>query len=91
LQIAIKAVNDTTGPDGLVFILLIFKAYPRIFHNSSSSPIIIKRAKAIRKAIAEVRKLTAFRQMSAALNARNGSDPAARDPMKLSLQSEMRV
>jgi hypothetical protein len=69
----------------------MFKAYPRISHNSPLSPTIIKRAEAIRKTIAEMRKLTAFRQMSVALNARNGPDPAARDPIKLPLQSEMRV
>ena len=28
LQIAVKAVNDFTGPDGLVPILLVFGAYP---------------------------------------------------------------
>jgi hypothetical protein len=61
LQMAVKAVNDTAGPDGLVPILLVFEAYPRISHNSSSSPIITKRAKAIRKAMAEVRKLIIFR------------------------------
>jgi hypothetical protein len=88
---AIKAVNNTADSDGLVPTLLVFEAYPRISHNSSFSPIITKRAEAIRKAMAEVRKLTAFRQMSAALNARNGPDPAARDPMKLPLQNEMRV
>jgi hypothetical protein len=88
---AVKAVNDTTGSDGLVLILLVFGAYPRISHNSPPSPTIIKRAEAIRKAMAEVRKLTAFRQVSAALNARNGPDPAARDPIKLPLQSEVRV
>jgi hypothetical protein len=88
---AVKAINDTAGSDGLVFILLMFEAYSRISHNSSPSPIIIKRAEAIRKAMAEMRKLIAFRQVSAALNARNRPDPAARDPMKLLLQSEMRV
>jgi hypothetical protein len=88
---AVKIVNNTAGSDGLIPILLVFGAYSRIFHNSPPSPIITKRAEAIRKAMAEMRKLTAFRQMSAALNARNGPDPAARDPMKLPLQSEMRV
>jgi hypothetical protein len=82
---AIKTVNDTTGSDGLIPTLLVFEAYPRISHNSPFSPTIIKRAKAIRKTMAKMRKLTAFRQMSAALNARNGPDPAARDPMKLPL------
>jgi len=28
LQMAIKAVNDSAGPDGLVPILLVFGAYP---------------------------------------------------------------
>jgi hypothetical protein len=58
---AVKAVNNTAGPDGLVLILLVFEAYPRISHNSPFSPTITKRAKAIRKAMAEVRKLTASR------------------------------
>jgi hypothetical protein len=88
---AVKAVNDTTGFDGLISILFVFKAYPRISHNLPPSLIIIKRPKAIRKAMAEMRKLTASRQISAALNARNGLDSAARDPIKLLLQSEMRV
>jgi hypothetical protein len=82
---AIKIVNDTTGPDGLISTLFVFEVYSRISHNSPSSPTIIKRAKAILRAMAEVRKLIASRQMSAALNARNGPDPAARDPMKLPL------
>ena len=28
LQIAIKAVNDSAGPDRLILILLVFSAYP---------------------------------------------------------------
>lgn len=28
LQMAVKAVNDTAGPDGLVPTLLVFGAYP---------------------------------------------------------------
>jgi len=28
LQIAIKAVNNSAGPDGLIPILLVFSAYP---------------------------------------------------------------
>src|SRR5580692_12699420 len=30
LQMAIKALNDTAGPDGLVPTLLVFRAYPRM-------------------------------------------------------------
>jgi hypothetical protein len=87
----IKAVNDTIDPNSLIPILLVFEAYSRISYNSSFSLIITKRAEAIWKTMAEMRKLTAFRQVSAALNVRNGSDPAACDPIKLSLQNEMRV
>jgi hypothetical protein len=28
LQMAVKAVNNTAGPDGLVLTLLVFGAYP---------------------------------------------------------------
>ena len=28
LQMAVKAVNDFTGPDGLISILLVFSTYP---------------------------------------------------------------
>ena len=28
LQIAVKAVNNSAGPDGLIPILLVFSAYP---------------------------------------------------------------
>jgi hypothetical protein len=34
LQMIVKAVNDTAGPDGLIPILLVFGAYSRISHNS---------------------------------------------------------
>ena len=35
LQMAVKAVNDTAGPDGLVPALLVFGTYPRL---SEASP-----------------------------------------------------
>ena len=37
LQMAIKAVNDTANPNGLVLTLLVFGAYPKI--NMDSLPI----------------------------------------------------
>jgi hypothetical protein len=39
----------------------------------------------------KLRKHIAARQINAALNIRNGPDPAAYSPMDLPLQSEMRV
>ena len=40
LQTALKAVNDTVGPNGLVPTLLVFSAYLRIVDTSLPSPTI---------------------------------------------------
>jgi len=52
---AVKAINNSAGPDRLVPTLLVFGAYPRITNNSPPSPSIVQRAKAIRKATKEKR------------------------------------
>jgi hypothetical protein len=54
LQMAVKAVNDTAGPDGLVPTLLVFGAYPRMMEYDPPALSIAQRAMAIRKAITEV-------------------------------------
>jgi hypothetical protein len=59
LQIAVKAVNDLAGPDGIMPTLLVFGAYPRMTKDSPLSSFITKQAKAIYKAIKEVRRLYA--------------------------------
>jgi hypothetical protein len=88
---AVKAVNDTAGSNGLIPTLLVFGAFPRISYNSPFSPSITKRAKAVNQAMKKLRKHIAARQMNAALNIRNGLDPAAYSPMNLPLQNEVRV
>ena len=40
LQMAVKAVNDTAGPDGLVLTLLVFGAYPRMDVLDPLAPLI---------------------------------------------------
>jgi len=40
LQIAFKAVNDSIGLDGLIPILLVYRAYPRISKLNSPVPKI---------------------------------------------------
>ena len=50
---AVKAVNDTTGPDGLVPTLLVYRAYPRISKLDPPAPSITEQAAAIQKAIAK--------------------------------------
>ncbi|KAF1944442.1 hypothetical protein EJ02DRAFT_452307, partial [Clathrospora elynae] len=89
LQMAVKAVNDTAGPDGLVPTLLVFGAYPRMTTESPPSPSMVKRSEAIQKATKALRKLTAERQIADALNTCNG--PATADTLALPLQSEVLV
>jgi hypothetical protein len=72
LQIAVKAVNDSAGPDGIVLILLVFEAYPCMTRDSLPSPSITERAEAIHKTMKEVRRLYAERQVNNALAIRNG-------------------
>jgi di/tripeptidase len=38
LQMAVKAVNDSAGPDGIVPTLLVFGAYPRMTEIDPLSP-----------------------------------------------------
>jgi hypothetical protein len=61
LQIAIKAVNDSAGPDGIIPTLLVFGAYPRMTKDSPPSLSTTQRAQAIYKATKEVRRLYAER------------------------------
>ncbi len=76
MQIVVKAVNNIAGPEGLVSILLVFRAYPRITRLSTLSPSIIKRAKAVRTAMAELRQLNTKQQVKDALAIRNGLNTA---------------
>jgi hypothetical protein len=69
---AFKALNDTAGPDGLVPTLLVFSAYPQMTELDAPSPTVTQRANAVKKAMAEIRKLRAERQVADALNIRNG-------------------
>jgi hypothetical protein len=69
---AFKAINDLAGPDSLVLTLLVFGAYPRIIESDAPSPTVAQRATAIKKAMAEIHKLRAKRQVANALNTRNG-------------------
>jgi len=56
---AIKAVNDTASPNGLVPTLLVYGAYLRISNLGPPTLSIMERAAAIQKAMAEIAKLRA--------------------------------
>lgn len=72
LQMAVKIINDTAGPDDLVPTLLVFGAYPRMHSMNPPAPSIIQRAIAIEKAMEEVKKIRAENQIANVLNTRNG-------------------
>ena len=59
LQIAFKAINNFTGPNGLIFTLLVFKAYLCIVESNIFNPTVTQQAVALKKAIEEVKKLKA--------------------------------
>ena len=89
LQAAVKAVNDTAGPNGLVPTLLVFGAYPRMTESSPPTPTQRQRAIAIKKAMEAVRAAHAERKVADALATRNGPNT---EPVKeLPLQSLVRV
>ena len=54
---AVKAVNNTAGLNGLVLTLLVYRAYLRMSNLDPPALSITEQAAAIRKAIAEMVKL----------------------------------
>ena len=60
---AVKAINDSAGSDGIMLTLLVFGAYPRMTEGFTLSPFIIQRAEIIRKITKEIRRLHAERQI----------------------------
>ena len=76
LQISFKSINNSVGPNGLVFILLVFDAYPKMTESDILSPSITQHAMAMKKALDEVRKCTASQQVNDPLNTWNGPSTA---------------
>jgi hypothetical protein len=74
LQIAVKTINDSVGPDSIIPILLVFRAYPRITNNSLLLLITIKRTKAIRKASNKIRKFYTKQHIENSFRIRNNPD-----------------
>jgi hypothetical protein len=64
---AIKAVNNTAGPDGLVPTLLVFGTYPRMTTTDTLSLTVTERGKAITKIMKQIAELHAKKQVTDAL------------------------
>lgn len=74
-QIALKSVNDSIGPDGLVPTLLVYGSLPRLgFRTDKPTPPTFQRAVALRKATEAMSKHFAKSQVSNAVRTRNGPD-----------------
>ena len=56
---AVKAINNTASPNGLVPTLLVYRAYLRISKLDPPAPSIMDQVAIIWKAIAEIVKLRA--------------------------------
>ena len=72
LQITFKIINDSIDFNELMFTLFVFDVYFRMIELDAPSFILTQRAAAVRKAMNEVKRLTASLQVSDALNTRNG-------------------
>lgn len=79
LQMGVKAINDTSGPDGLVPSLLVFGAYPRNTEASAPAYSIYQRAEAVKKAMTEIRQIQAQNDIKRALATRNGPNTSHLD------------
>ena len=77
LQSAVKAVNDTAGPDGLIPTLLVYGAYPRLSREDKPTPSNTERARAIERAMDDVRKSNAKIAIAEAMRTTRGPDVAA--------------
>ena len=86
---AFKAINDIAGLNGLVPTLLVYSALPRMVEYNALSLIVTQRSAALKKAILEIQKLQAKRQVTNALNTRNG--PSTTDINDFTLNSNILV
>ena len=86
---AVKAINDTAGPDRLVPTLLVYRTYPRISNLDPPAPSITEQAAAIQKVITKIVKLRAKQAINNALRYRNG--PNITSVHNLPLNSEVLV
>ncbi len=76
LQMAVKAINDSTNPNGLIPTLLVFSAFPRITELDPLALSITVRAIVIKKAMDEITKIRVEHQVTDTLRQRNGPSTA---------------
>lgn len=70
LQIAVKAMNDTMGPEGLVPSMLVFGTLPRLSPHSTTLPNHVDRMHAMEVARLEMTNITAKIKLQRALRSK---------------------
>ncbi|CAL3962081.1 unnamed protein product [Diplocarpon coronariae] len=86
---AIKAVNNTVGPNGMIPTLLVFRAYLRLTELDPPNPSVEQRVATIKKAMKEVRKIHATRKVNDALGTRDGASNPADAMIKANLNQAL--
>ena len=71
LQMAFKALNNFTGPNGLIPTLLVFGAYLQLINTDIPLLTVSQRANALKKAIEEIKKIQAKYQVMDTLSTYN--------------------
>ena len=56
---AFKAINNSIGPNSLIPMLLVFRAYPQMTESNAPLPTVTQHAITFKKAIKEVKKIQA--------------------------------
>ncbi|KAI1003567.1 hypothetical protein K3495_g4641 [Podosphaera aphanis] len=86
---AVKAINDSVVPHGLILTLLVHGAYPRLTQESAPFPSILARAEAIDKTMKQITQIQAKRGVRDVLAIRKG--PNNSHIMSVPLNSEVLV
>ena len=67
-----KALNNFAGFNGLIFTLLVFRAYLQLINTNVLLLMVSQRANALKKVIEEIKKIQAECQIMDTLSTRNG-------------------
>ena len=74
---AVKAVNNTAGPDGLIPILLVYSAYPYISREDKLTLLNTEQVRAIKCVMDDVHRLNTKIAITKAIRTTCGLDMAA--------------
>ena len=68
---AVKAINNTAGPNRLVLTLLVYRTYLKISNLDPPAPSIMEQVSVIQKAMAKIVKLRAKQAVNSTLHYHN--------------------